>query len=362
LVIRIEGKEKSTPYWVSKYARSYYSLNNNKKSITVPGIRLEKTALCLRYVVFESVYPDPKKNPREPVFIPFLREGECDEGTDESHDISLIPVWHGDKWHERLNVISLPYMPYYEKWSLDPDDPRGLTTESVAIPHLSPPNTSYNIENLHVSRSDKGVTVTIFNYNNDRDFCPSKLASMIYSCIVSERPTLDRPMTVVIPGDSLPVKYRMRLKADTSWKNGNSCEFAFDPTRLKLLKGNLPGYALKNNDGQLVVSILENENISDEKIIELVDDSDISMSSDMGLILFEKEKSVKFPFGYKIYDFQGNIIKSVSSDTGLIVRGKKLINTSSGKITAYLTTWGYKRYMEGKHLQWAVGLDSYEIK
>ena len=245
LTVEIEGKGIPTPEWVSKYAKAYFSEaapDERNPAITLPGLKIEETPLGVRYIVFEDVSPRPSAIPREPVFVPFLPEGECDADA-----VLLIPVWPGDEWSERLNVLALPYLPYYEKWH---SRPSGRTTEPVAIPHLAPPNPVFRNGGFNVDRSDEGVQVTV----TQTGLGPAHLAAVIFSWVVSERPTLDRPMTVGISPQSLPREYRDRLKADSSWDDGLSCKFALDPAGLNLLKGSVPGYELKRINGTLVVS------------------------------------------------------------------------------------------------------------
>jgi hypothetical protein len=88
---------------------------------------------------------------------------------------------------------------------------------------------------------------------------------MIFSCIASERPTANHPMTVDIPSEALTPEYRNLLKADSSWKNGSSCEFALDPTGLKLMKGSVPGYELTQISKTLVVSRLPGPQLQREE-------------------------------------------------------------------------------------------------
>lgn len=92
----------------------------------------------------------------------------------------------------------------------------------------------------------------------------------------------------------------------------------------------------------------------------VANDDPVSIYSEEDMEVFDSEKGVKFPYGYKIYDHRGNIIKSDSSNTGLNVRGRKVIHTSSGKKIAYLTSWAYNQVVEGKPPTWAIGSNSVE--
>jgi hypothetical protein len=245
LRVVIEGQGIPTPEWASKYAKAYHADETTDKDarvrIVLPGLKVEETPLGACYIVFESVPRDPRITRREPVFVPFLPEGEADAET-----VSLIPVWHGDEWNEPLNVLALPYMPYYEKWH---SGVTGINSETVAIAHLTPPNPVCRRGSCDVRRSDKGVQIKF----SDRDLRPYDMAVMIFACVASERPTLDKPMTVVIPLDAFSAEYRSLLKVDPSWKDGVSCEFVIDPAGLKLLKGSVPGYELKMEYGSLVI-------------------------------------------------------------------------------------------------------------
>jgi hypothetical protein len=245
LNVVIQSNDLPKPAWAAIYTKAYYSEEgsdkNTPKPIVLPGLKLEETPLGVSYIVFETVPSNPKITRREPVFVPFLPEGECDP-----EFVSLIPVWHGDVWREPLNVLTRPYLPYYEKWS---SGSSGRTTESVAIPHMTPPNPIYWYAGMDVNRSDKGVEIKV----SDSSLTPSEMAALIFACVVSERPNLERPMTVAIPPTALSRGYRDLLKADPSWENGISCEFAIDPVGLKLLKGSVPGYELKMNYGSLAI-------------------------------------------------------------------------------------------------------------
>lgn len=226
LTVMIQGDGIPTPEWAAKYAKPYFSEENpasgNQKPILLSGLRLEENSLGVSHIVFESVPADPKITTREPVFIPFLPEGEA-----EAESVSLVPVWTGDAWLEPLNVLMLPHLPYYERWH---SGVSGGSTESVAIPHLTPPNPICRYAGFDVHRLDTGMQITL----RERDLSPHKLAVFIFACVVSEKPTLEHPMTVVITPEALSEEYRMLLEADGSWKDGLSCEFAFDPAYTSL--------------------------------------------------------------------------------------------------------------------------------
>lgn len=246
LTVVIKGDGIPTPDWSAKFSKPYFSEEEPKvgefKPILLPGLKLEDSPLGVRYVIFESVPANPGIAKRAPVFVPFLPEGES-----EGDAASLIPIWPGDEWDEPLHVLSIPYLPYYEKWH---GGVTGRIAESAAIPHLTPPNTCQN-PGFGVVRSDKGVQVT----PSDQDLSPYELAVFIYACVVSEQPTVQHPMTLVIPSGMFSEEYRALLRTDASWKNGTSCEFAFDPMGAKLLKGSVPGFVLSRSpQNRLIVS------------------------------------------------------------------------------------------------------------
>jgi hypothetical protein len=251
LTVTIQGDGIQTPEWAAKYSKPYYSEEKSAdeefEPILLPGLRIEETSLGARYIVFESARADQNVTKREPVFIPFLPEGEF-----ESESVSLVPVWTGDTWFEPLNVLILPYLAYYERWH---SGSTGRSTESVAIPHLTPPNPIFRHAGFDVNRTGKGVRIVL----HTRDLSPHELAVFIFACVVSERPTLEHPMTIMIPPDALSEEYRMRLRADDSWQDGLSCDFALDPIGVKLIKGSVPGYVLKVSHGQLLVERIEGE-------------------------------------------------------------------------------------------------------
>ena len=233
LTVVIQGDGMPTPEWATKYAKPYFNEmipdSEERKPIVLPGLHIEESGFGVRYLVFEGVPANPNIAKRDPVFVPYQNEGECDnDGT-----IPLIPIWPGDSWEEPLNVLSIPYLPYFERWH------QGQSSESIAIPHFTPPNPIIDSK-LIVDRPEKSVDVSL-HYGN---LSPHDLAAFIFACVATEQPTLEHPLKISLQDTEIPNEYREILKHDSAWTNGTTCEFAIDPSTLKLTKGSVPGFSL----------------------------------------------------------------------------------------------------------------------
>jgi hypothetical protein len=233
----IQGEGMPTPDWAAKYAKPYFSEeipdSTDRKPIVLPGLRNITDHHGVGYIIFEGVPENPKIPERGPTFVPFQNEGES--GGDD--DTPLIPVWPGDTWRDPLNVIPIPYLPYFERWhgSLS-----GRTNESVSVPHLTPPNPITRRWNLEVDRSNQRVDVSL----RQTQLSPKDLAVFIFACVATELPTPQKPLKISLDNVAIPEDYQALLQQDPSWTDGSSCEFVIDPTTLALTKGSVPGFAL----------------------------------------------------------------------------------------------------------------------
>ena len=247
LTVIVKGDGIATPDWTSKYAKAYFHqeelADQEPHPIILSGLRIEESSLGVRHVVFADVKPDPAIKRRDPVFVPFLLEGECDN----DGYITLVPIWYGDTWQEPLNVLTTPYLPYYEMWG----GVNGKNSETVAIPHMAPPNPIISRTWLDIDHTASGITVT----PHQESFPPNRLAAFIFACVSSTQPTTKCPLTISLHDATIPEEYKAILRTDPAWREGASCDFVCDPATSRLLKGNVPGFVLKNIGGRLTVSM-----------------------------------------------------------------------------------------------------------
>jgi hypothetical protein len=241
LTVVIEGDGMPTPPWASKYAKPYFNENpeDEKSVIPVPGVRMETSAMGVRSIVFTEVAANAAIKRRDPVFIPFTFEGEGD-----NEGVCLVPVWHGDAWSEPMNVLVSPTLPFYERWSGHME-----SSESVAVPHLAPPNPLLGKWSFHINRTDTGTLVA----PRFEEFSPTDLAAFIYACITTIQPTAECPLTISLADATVSEEYQAVLRKHPAWNEGVFCEFVLEPSTLKLLKGVVPEFRMEFRYGSLLV-------------------------------------------------------------------------------------------------------------
>lgn len=241
LTVVIEGDGMPVPPWASKYAKPYFNEDpdDEKSVIPVPGVRMETSAMGVRSIVFTGVAANPAIKSRDPVFVPFTFEGESD-----NDGVCLLPVWHGDAWSEPMNVLVSPNLPYYERWGGHME-----SSESIAVPHMTPPNPMLGKWNLHINRTDTGTWVA----PRQVKFAPTDLAAFIYACITTIQPTAECPLTISLADATVSEEYQAVLRQHPAWKEGVSCEFVLEPSTLKLLKGVVPEFRMEFRSGRLLV-------------------------------------------------------------------------------------------------------------
>lgn len=242
MTVVIEGDGMPAPEWASKYAKPYFreDPDNQDVPIPVPGVGTDQNSLGVRSIIFNQVAANPAIERRDPAFVPFTSEGEGD-----NEGVLLVPVWHGDVWAEPMNVLIIPNLPYYERWH-----GQGESTESVAIPHMAPPNPILGPSEFKIKRPPGGGTWVV---PRDHDFSPTELAALIHACITTIQPTADCPLTFSLAESNITEEYQDVLRQNPAWKDGQTCEFVFDPSTLKLLKGSVPDFSLENRYGYLRV-------------------------------------------------------------------------------------------------------------
>lgn len=262
LTIEIKTEGIPQPDWAVKYARPYFYTDEEiekikkgeieSKPLAVPGIRIDATSLPgVTYLVFDGVQPDHKIPQQMPVFVPFMREGESDNGV-----ISLVPLWPGNSWSDPLGVIARPDLPYYEKWMTS-------SCESAdAKPHQSYPLTRTGWGQLRFTEEKSHCTVEVLG----GQMSTQQFATFLYSCLVSIRPTEERPLHVVCSYFHLNEEYLNLLPKEPAADRGFSCTFAFDAKTMKLTKGVIPGYEINFDYGHIsIVGVNENENVRSEE-------------------------------------------------------------------------------------------------
>lgn len=250
LTVVVTGDGMPTPEWASKYAGKYGHEDREDGEapppIAVPGVSLENTALGVRYLVFDGVPAKAAIKRRDPVFIPFRHEGDREGEMEDIQGAYLIPVWHGDAWAEPLNLLTTPYLPYYEKWS---SGATGRNPEQAATPYLAPPHPVLRRSDFDVGRSPDKVSVS-FRLG---DSTPGEFAAIVYACILTVQPTQECPLVIELADLPEPKSYRALMLKDPAWEEGRSCTFVFDPATLTLTKGSVPGFVLRKEREQLVV-------------------------------------------------------------------------------------------------------------
>lgn len=87
----------------------------------------------------------------------------------------------------------------------------------------------------------------------------------------------------------------------------------------------------------------------------VANDAPVVVGSHDDMEIFDVERGVRFPNGYKIYDHRGKLLKNQSGNCGLHVRGRKILSTAEGQQVAYLTVWAHSQIMAGKPPTWAIG-------
>lgn len=252
LTVDIKGDGIPQPKWAAKYAKRYYytddELASNRKGeilpkpLPVPGIRIDDAStLGVTYLVFDGKKPDPKITVANPVFVPFMPEGEGDSGM-----IYLVPMWPGNSWSEPLGVLTRPDLPYYEKWASGD----GTFREYDVKPHQSAPNPMFDSCSLTVLEKESSCFVRIA----DGEATPEQFATFVFSCLATVRPTVERPLELTLSNVALGDEYLERLRKDPEWKDGTNCKFALDPKSMKLLNGNVPGYNMEWGWGRIRVA------------------------------------------------------------------------------------------------------------
>jgi hypothetical protein len=262
LTIEIKADGMPQPEWVAKYARPYFYTDEeiekiNKgliesKPLAVPGIKIDDTSMPgVTYLVFDGVQPDPKIHQQNPVFVPFMLEGECDHGI-----ISLVPLWPGNSWTDPLGVIARPDLPYYEKWTTP-----GSESED-AKPHQSYPLYRTGSGHLQFIEQKSHCTVEVLG----GQMSTQQFATFLYSCLVTFRPTEERPLHVVCRYFQLNEEYLNLLPKEPAGDRGFSCTFAFDAKTMKLTKGVIPGYEINFDFGHIgIVGANKNEDMGNDE-------------------------------------------------------------------------------------------------
>lgn len=93
-----------------------------------------------------------------------------------------------------------------------------------------------------------------------------QFATFLYSCLVTIRPTEERPLHVVCSYFHLNEEYLNLLPKEPAVDRGFLCKFAFDAKTMKLTKGVIPGYEINFDYGHIsIVGVNENENVRSEE-------------------------------------------------------------------------------------------------
>ncbi|MBN8458585.1 MAG: hypothetical protein J0M04_12180 [Verrucomicrobia bacterium] len=243
LTVEIKGDGIPQPKWAAKYAKRYFYTDDELasdrkgeillKPLPVPGIRIDDTSTPgAIYLVFEGEKSDPKITVANPVFVPFMPEGEGDSGM-----IYLVPMWPGNSWSEPLGVLTRPDLPYYEKWGSGD----GTFGEHDAKPNQSASNPMFDSGSLTVIEKESSSIVRIAN----GEATPEQFATFVFCCLATVRPTVARPLELTVSNVALGDEYLKRLSKNPEWKDGISCRFALDPKSMKLLGGSVPGYHME---------------------------------------------------------------------------------------------------------------------
>jgi hypothetical protein len=172
-----------------------------------------------------------------------MPEGEGDSGM-----LWLVPLWPGNSWGEPLGVLTRPDLPYYERWYSG----NGIFGERDAKPHQPPPNPIMGSSALAVSETESSCSVRI----EGGKMTPEQFSTFAFCCLATVLATEEHPLELMISDVDLNDEYLERLRKDPEWKNGKSCKFVLDPKSMKVLKGSVPGYEMKWEEGRIQVRMV----------------------------------------------------------------------------------------------------------
>jgi hypothetical protein len=74
------------------------------------------------------------------------------------------------------------------------------------------------------------------------------------------------------------------------------------------------------------------------------------------LHVYPKTKSMNFPNGYRLYDYDGHCIEKVNRSAWIQIKAISAENKFASK-PAYLSEWSYRQLLEGKKPNWIINLD-----
>ncbi len=262
LDVRIVAEGRADKSLEKKYSGKYVtSPGKDGKEVPppkIPGSVIEEDGRGIAWVVFPEMKKKPQTRAAPPAMILFEMGGDNDVGDGMWY---LLPVWgSGTEKDAPLHLNSWSASMCYSRWR---SHGRG---EANAF------RVGEAVSSLDVKHGEKGDSVLIGHPSVPQ----ATLAAEILALVVAAQPTEKRPLSVAIRVEERGLASYPAFQGAPGWKETRNdahnivleCEFVWDATARKLMKGTVPLVKL-NTQGGFIVEALPHESPAEEAAKEI---------------------------------------------------------------------------------------------